>query len=253
MFVYYTKLELIYRKKFKICVIIYRLKKKYIKWTPEEEEAINEHYEKDGAEFCAKILNRPQKHIVTKAFHLGKKFNYGLNGGLKKCKKCLNDKPLEQFPKNKKIKSGLDSWCKDCHKAINHIKYFNNREKIWRQQLDRKRKNPNLRILQVLRTRNHAAMQGRTKDETTKILLGCDLDFFWNYLEKKFKSGMTKENYGKIWVIDHITPCRAFNLIEPLEQRKCFHYSNLQPLFKQENESKGDLLPDGTRARLLKV
>ena len=96
-------------------------------------------------------------------------------------------------------------------------------------------------------------MQGRTKDETTKVLLGCDLDFFWEYLKNRFQIGMTKENYGKVWVIDHITPCRAFNLIEPSEQRKCFHYTNLQPMFKKENESKGDLLPNGTRARSLKV
>jgi len=50
---------------------------------------------------------------------------------------------------------------------------------------------------------------------------------------------MTKENHGKVWHIDHILPCVFFNLNDPNEQKKCFHYTNLQALFVHENLSKG--------------
>jgi hypothetical protein len=49
---------------------------------------------------------------------------------------------------------------------------------------------------------------------------------------------MTKENYGK-WHTDHIIPCAAFDLSDPKQQTKCFHYSNIQPLWAEENLRKG--------------
>jgi hypothetical protein len=62
-------------------------------------------------------------------------------------------------------------------------------------------------------------------------LLGCTIYEFRKHLESKFLPTMTFDNYGSLWHIDHIIPCAHFNLIIEEEQRKCFHYSNLQPLF----------------------
>jgi hypothetical protein len=74
--------------------------------------------------------------------------------------------------------------------------------------------------------------------KTTK-LLGCDMHWLVAWLEVQFRPGMTWENYGPAWHIDHIKPCKKFDLSDPRQQRLCFHWTNLQPLFAWENLSKG--------------
>lgn len=52
---------------------------------------------------------------------------------------------------------------------------------------------------------------------------------------------MTWDNWNfKGWHIDHIIPCSSFNLNNLEEQKKCFHYTNLQPLWWWENLSKSN-------------
>ena len=41
------------------------------------------------------------------------------------------------------------------------------------------------------------------------------------------------------WHIDHIRPISSFNLNDPTQQKKCFHFSNLQPLWAKDNLKKG--------------
>ena len=49
---------------------------------------------------------------------------------------------------------------------------------------------------------------------------------------------MNWNNIGK-WHIDHIKPCKSFDLTKSDEQKKCFHYTNLQPLWALDNIKKG--------------
>ncbi len=44
----------------------------------------------------------------------------------------------------------------------------------------------------------------------------------------------------KRWHIDHIKPCSSFDFSIKEEQYKCFHYTNLQPMWGLENMSKND-------------
>jgi len=53
-----------------------------------------------------------------------------------------------------------------------------------------------------------------------------------------FIAGMSWANYGE-WHIDHKKPCALFDLRDTDQQRACFHYSNLQPLWAFDNRSKG--------------
>lgn len=77
------------------------------------------------------------------------------------------------------------------------------------------------------------------KTTQTLDLLGCSLEFFLNHLKERFKDGMSFENYGA-WHIDHIKPCNKFDLEKESERRKCFHYTNMQPLWANENREKSD-------------
>lgn len=81
------------------------------------------------------------------------------------------------------------------------------------------------------------------KKEYTVKYLGCSLEFFKNYLESKFKEGMTWNNYGLYgWHIDHIIPlCHAKTEDELYELS---HYTNLQPLWASENLSKNGKLKE---------
>jgi hypothetical protein len=107
-------------------------------------------------------------------------------------------------------------------------KWINNKLKI----------DPNFKLKQQLSHRIFMALKGKVKSKRTKDLLGCTIEELWIHLEKSFKPGMTKENYGK-WHVDHVKPCASFDLTKPEEQAKCFHYSNLQALWAYENMSKG--------------
>lgn len=97
------------------------------------------------------------------------------------------------------------------------------------------------RIVKNLRSRiGFALKRNIKKSETTKSLLGCSVDFFKKYFQDKFTDSMTWDDFmnGDIH-IDHIKPCKEFDLTKPEEQKECFHYKNLQPLWWYDNLKKG--------------
>jgi hypothetical protein len=55
------------------------------------------------------------------------------------------------------------------------------------------------------------------------------------FLEYQFDENMSWDNHGKYWSIDHVIPCASFDMSNIDEQKKCFHWSNLQPLSIKEN------------------
>lgn len=102
----------------------------------------------------------------------------------------------------------------------------------------------NFKITCRLRSRITKVVRGRIKSGTTISLLGCSVESFKLYLESKFEEGMSWENYGSRWEIDHVIPCALFDLALADHQRRCFHFSNMQPLTIVANRSKGaKLLP----------
>ena len=72
-------------------------------------------------------------------------------------------------------------------------------------------------------------------------LVGFTADQLKKHLEKHFNPGMTWENYGTYWHIDHKIPIAVFNFIKPgdLDFRRCWALGNLQPLEAIDNIKKG--------------
>lgn len=82
--------------------------------------------------------------------------------------------------------------------------------------------------------------QGTSRFYKYDEYIGCSPEILIQYIKSKFKTGMTWENHGQFgWHIDHKRPCASFDLTDPIQQRQCFHYTNLQPLWWKENILKG--------------
>jgi len=100
-------------------------------------------------------------------------------------------------------------------------------------------KDPSFKLRQQLASRIWSALKGSQKSAHTMELIGCTVEELWIHLESQFKRGMTRSNYG-IWHCDHIQACAKFDLADPAQQRICFHWSNLQPLWATDNIKKGN-------------
>lgn len=125
-------------------------------------------------------------------------------------------------------------------------KYQSNKEAARAKQRAKRAKrqvsSPSFRIANAVRCRIYTILKGRGRSGKTVALLGCDFRCLIAHLERQWTKGMSWLNYGNRadqWSIDHIKPCSAFDLLDPVEQQACFHYSNLRPCWHSENMSKG--------------
>ena len=128
------------------------------------------------------------------------------------------------------------------------------KEKILKNQRewDRKQKvtNPAYKIKYNIKSRLGLLLKKQkiTKRERTLDYVGCSFEDLKNHLEKQFQPGMSWENRVE-WHIDHIVPVnyfiKNFDFTDINVQKKCFHYTNLRPLWKFDNLSKGAKIISG--------
>jgi hypothetical protein len=166
-------------------------------------------------------------------------------------KELIKLKRLEYYRKNKAaidekkriyIASNLDAvkirkknyYLKNKERLINYSREYN-RNKYQQDKHYKLKMNIKSRINLLLK-KQHAKKSNRTLE-----LLGCDLETLMIHLESKFSEGMSWENHGLYgWHIDHIIPCSHFDLTDFEQQKRCFHYTNLQPLWAKDNLVKSD-------------
>lgn len=120
------------------------------------------------------------------------------------------------------------NWMREWHKQ--------NATRIYQMR----RKRPYERLASIVRSRINDCLRNRHyKSAKTAELVGCSSKELHDYLEKMFLPGMTWDNYGLYgWHVDHIQPLASFDLSKPEEQKKAFHFTNLQPLWAKDNLKK---------------
>ena len=171
------------------------------------------------------------------------------------CKNCqkLQVKKYRKNPTNKRNISfhrnkEKDKISKQRWERNNRLKRLEANNK-WRKTANYKQwwhnkyhNNPLFAISQKIRSRMSAAIRSQRSHKANHSLklIGCSFQELKLHLESLFTPGMTWENYGRYgWHVDHILPCASFDLSKPEEQKKCFHFTNLQPLWARDNLVKG--------------
>lgn len=186
----------------------------------------------------------------------------------KRCTKCSEIKEFKDFVPQKAGFMGFKAQCKSCDskydksyqsqtnlrserdktpESIQYRKDYISKNKDWWRKYEReyrysrKQEDMFFKIKSNLSSRLSDLIQNRGLGQRTVELLGCDKNVFLNHLESQFTEGMTWENYGlKGWHVDHIIPLSSFDLTNEDEVKKACHYTNLQPLWWQDNLEKGN-------------
>jgi predicted RNA-binding Zn-ribbon protein involved in translation (DUF1610 family) len=211
----------------------------------EEENILLEKYSVIGTAACVKLLNnRSYGSVRMKAKQMGLKSPEKIQSkdkvNNKICGSCKVEMNKSNFFNCKNRKDGKYPTCKVCCKKQANSPQTKERRKIWYKTY-RTRKSltdVNYKLKKKLRKRfkSHLKSKGLRKSESVLKLLGCNITQFRNYIESKFKPGMSWSNYGYWgWHIDHILPCASFDFTKEEDRKKCWHYTNLQPLWMKEN------------------
>ncbi len=203
-----------------------------------------------------KVCTKCKKRKKLKEFYKNRTKRDGHNS---RCISCAKKYFKNYFQIHKEEHKKRCKKYHDTHKEQKKLLRLKNKQKIQKQQKEYYLKNKekiaerdkeyrknkyhtdiNFKIRCLLRKRIYKALHGKTKSKRTLELLGCSIEFLKAHLEKQFKSGMNWDNHSRTgWHIDHIKPCDKFDLTKKSEQEKCFHYTNLQPLWAEENLTKG--------------
>jgi hypothetical protein len=179
----------------------------------------------------------------------------------KTCNKCKQELSVSKFHKRK---TSYTHQCKECrsisrkgtHKeysAAYYLRYKDRQRELEKlnkdninarkreREKERRQTDIDYKIKRNLRSRIYKAIKRSSKSESSMLLIGCSVEELKVYLLTMFKEGMNWDNYGE-WHIDHIKPCASFNLSDPAQQKECFHYTNLQPLWAIDNIKKSNKL-----------
>lgn len=174
------------------------------------------------------------------------------------CSKCGIDKPLNDYYKNKARKDGVSTYCILCQKEYfkkpERIEYerkrTNKRRKTkeykeyqvqYQMKLNKKKYNEDIQFRLMKRMRNNINKYITRKQKTTSQIIGCSSLDLIKHLESQFLPDMSWDNYGE-WHIDHIIPQSSAKTEE--EVYKLNHYTNLQPLWAEDNLRKSDKISE---------
>jgi len=195
------------------CIQCIKIDKK--KFYQKNKEKINDstkkHREKNinkSLEYSRNYYNKNKEELLDK-----KKIYY------KKNYTIIYDK-LKTY--NKKNKEKINLW------KNNYVKIKKSNDPLFK-----------LKILMRDRLNKYYKYSSLNKNNTTFDIIGCTSQFLKEHLENQFVGDMNWDNHGLFgWHIDHIIPLSSAKTEEELY--KLCHYSNLQPLWAEDNLKKSN-------------
>ena len=203
----------------------------------------------------------------------------------KTCTVCGETKLLDEYHKKKSGKYGRRGRCKECTKVYNqsearkayrkaykkayresekgkatekaYMKAYNQSEKGKAKRKaaqraymkNRRQTDPVYKLQCNLRSGFCDWIKGNTKTCRTEQYVCCTYKELLDYLESQFEEGMTWQNHGE-WQIDHFKAQSRFDPTIEEEAFKCWHYTNLQPMWASENISCGNKKKPGDENRI---
>ena len=195
--------------------------------------------------------NKKEIAVRTKAYRQKNKEEIAKKDAIhyKKNKERINARQRAWDAANSDKRREREAARRDIIREQQNAYYKENKDKILKAKRMarrlRRKTDPTFRLEANLRSRTNGAIKNNSKSKSTIELLGCTVEHARKHLESQFTDGMNWETYGFYgWHIDHIIPCASFDLSIPEQQRQCFHFTNLQPLWAKDNLSKNDKLPD---------
>jgi predicted RNase H-like nuclease (RuvC/YqgF family) len=194
------------------------------------EKTIDQFYkgnDKDGLQYWCKNCQKEYQIKHKETINCRSKKYYQEHKEIKKYQQKRKERMKKYYQKHKN----------EIKKHTNIYRKLHKKETNFRSKT-RRDKDINFKLGGNLRNRIHKILKGINKSKHTLDLIGCSVEFLKKHLASKFTKGMSWKNYGK-WHVDHIRPCASFDLNKPEDQLKCFHYTNLQPLWATDNISKG--------------
>ena len=192
---------------------------------------------KDICDFGKDKTRKGGHSYLCKSCLIKKSFDYRKNNR----EKVLNSYKDYRKKNRDKIKESRKEYTKNNYSKISEYRkkhYAENKEYYLKWEKEKRKSDPLFKLSGNMRKRinSFVKLTKFTKKTKTFDLVGCDPIFLKNYLEKKFTDGMSWENYGK-WHIDHIIPLSSAKTED--EVCKLCHYTNLQPLWSEDNLKKG--------------
>lgn len=197
-------------------------------WCKECQKEYNQQYYQNNQEKIKQQSKEFRESEIGKDYNNKYQKKYNLEH---KQEKKIRDKQYRQTENGKK------------NRNESYIRRVKN-GKIAEYERKRKQNDSNYKILCLLRGRINKIIKRGDKSKSTADLLGCSIEQFKEHLEFLFQDGMSWKNQSlKGWHIDHYVPCSYFDLSDPEQQKICFHFLNMQPLWGSENHNKSNILP----------
>ena len=177
--------------------------------------------------------------------------------GHRACMECVRELHRADIEKSKANgtyeirRAKLTKYIRDKRRSDPEVRKYNSeRAKVWKQN-NRERlnayarklraENPHYQIQDRLQARIKKVLKNKNVRKSDKFIdyLGCDLNQLIKHLESQFTENMNWDNRDE-WSVDHIRPCKSFDLTNNNQAKVCFNWRNLQPLWNLDNLKKKD-------------